>query len=54
MKCIAVDRSGSKYESTAMLILSQTERRLTRFIQETGQADKYDDWEKQQVEKAAQ
>jgi hypothetical protein len=49
MMCIPVDPSRGKYESTAMLILSQIERRLTRYVQETGQAEKYDAWERQQA-----
>lgn len=47
--CMVTDtRNGSSYSSASMLILSQVERRLTRYIQETGQAEKYDAWERQQ------
>lgn len=50
--CVAVDRrNAGTYNSTAALILSQIERRLIRYIQETDQADKYDAWEKQQAGK---
>jgi hypothetical protein len=46
LQCISVDPDHlSQYGTTAALILSQVERRLTRFVQETGQADKYAKWE---------
>lgn len=48
MACIAIDPSRGKYESAAMLISAQVEKRLIRFIEETGQADKYAAWERQQ------
>jgi hypothetical protein len=53
-ECVAVDPHSNKYSSTAMLILSQTNKRLMRYIQETGQANSYDAWEKQQSGRAAQ
>jgi hypothetical protein len=48
MSCMAVDPHGGGYATTAMLILSQVNKRLVRYVQETGQADRYDAWEKQQ------
>jgi hypothetical protein len=48
MACIAVDPSRGKYESAAMLISAQVEKRLIRFLEETGQADNYAAWERQQ------
>jgi hypothetical protein len=47
--CVSVDyQNHSSYESTAMVILSQTNKRLVRYVQETGQARDYDTWENQQ------
>lgn len=50
MACMSVDSKDlSTYSSTAMLICTQIESRLTRYIKETGQAEKYDAWEKRQA-----
>jgi hypothetical protein len=51
-ECIAVDPHSHGYSSTAMVILSQANKRLMRYIQETGQADSYDAWEKKQAGKS--
>ncbi len=46
--CSAVDTKNlNNYSSTATIVFSQIEKRLIRYIQETGQADRYDAWEKQ-------
>jgi hypothetical protein len=49
MACITVDTpNAAKYDSTAMVTLSLTTKRFGRYIQETGQKDRYLDWEEQQ------
>jgi hypothetical protein len=55
MNCISVDYDNHiTYQSTSMLVMSQVNKRLIRYIQETGQAKDYDAWEKLQQSRATQ
>jgi hypothetical protein len=50
--CVVVDPPNKdNYPSTAMLIMSTVNKRLVRYVQETGQADRYDSWERLQSSK---